>query len=92
MIWWAFAGVSVFFQVLLSGRFAAGTPGLLCFGATGVAFYVSRSPEGVRWVTQVWNDPYAHIALWVTCVAIEVCAVAATYARFHAQDTESLVE
>jgi ABC-type Na+ efflux pump permease subunit len=92
LVWWAFAGVALFFQVLLSGRLAGGMPALLVLGAIGVAFQVSRSPDAVLRMTQVWNDPYAHIGIWVSCVAVEACAVAATYARFHTQDSGSLAE
>lgn len=92
LIWWAFAGVALCFQVLLSGRLAGGMPALLAFVAIGVAFRVSRSPEAVLAVTRAWNDPYAHVGLWVSCLVIEACAIAATYARFHGRDSESLVE
>src|SRR6185436_8023052 len=92
MVWWAFAGVALCFQVLLSGRFAGGTPALLALGAIGVAFNVSRSPGAVLRVTAAWNDPYAHFGLWVGCLAVEACAVAATYARFRTRDSENLVE
>lgn len=92
LIWWAYAGVALCFQVLLSGRLAGGMPALLAFGAIGVAFRVNRSPEAVLTVTQAWNDPSAHVGLWASCVAIEACAIAATYARFHARDSERLVE
>jgi len=92
LVWWAFAGIALFCQVLLSGRLAGGTPAVVFFVATGVAFYVSRSPEAVVQVMQIWNDPGAHVWLWLTCVAVEGGAIAATYMRFHAKDSHSLVE
>jgi nitrate reductase gamma subunit len=76
----------------LSGRLAGGTPAALAFVAGAIAFYTSRSPDAVVRVTRTWSDPSAHIWLWLACVAVEACAMAATYARFHAQDSHHLVE
>jgi ABC-type transport system involved in multi-copper enzyme maturation permease subunit len=92
LVWCVFAGVSVCFQVLFSGRLAGGTPAALAFVAGGIALYTSRSPDAVVRVTRMWSDPSAHVWLWLACVAVEAGAMAATYARFHAQDSHHLVE
>jgi hypothetical protein len=92
LLWWAFAGTAVFFQVLFSGRLAGGAPAALAFVAAGIGFSISRSPVAVAHVARMWNEPGAHVGIWVACVAVEACAVAATYAWFHARDSHRLVE
>jgi ABC-type transport system involved in multi-copper enzyme maturation permease subunit len=92
MIWWAFAGVALFCQLMFSGRLAGVTPAFLYFVVAGFAFFVSRSPEASARVTTTWNDPWAHVWLWGACVGVEGVAVLATYRLFHSRDSQSLVE
>ena len=92
LIWWAFAGVALFCQLMFSGRLAGVTPALLYFAVAGSAFFVGRSPDVAARVAAAWTDPWAHVWIWCACVAIEAITVVATYRLFRSRDSHSLVE
>ena len=92
LIWWAFAGIALFCQLMFSGRLAGVVPAFLYFIVAGIAFFVGRSPDASARVRAAWSDPWAHVCLWCACVAVEGVAVAATYRLFRSRDSHSLVE
>jgi len=92
LIWWAFAGIALFSQLMFSGRLAGVAPALLYFVMAGLAFWAGRSPEARAQVVAAWTDPSAHVWLWCVCIAVEAVTIVATYRLFRSRDSHKLVE
>ena len=92
LIWWTFAGIALFCQLLFSGRLAGVTPALVYFTVAAMALWVGRSPTATARVAAAWMDPWTHVGLWCVCVAIEAITIVATYRLFRSRDFHSLVE
>ena len=92
LIWWTFAGIALFCQLMFSGRMAGVTPAFLYFIVAGIVLFVGRSPDARVRAMAIWNNPWAHFWLWGACVAVEGVAVLGTYRLFRSRDSHSLVE
>ena len=87
----AFASLCLAAQLSFAHRRAAVAPVILLLVVAVGAARLGRSQALVSALLSRWQEPWLHLLLWGTCVAVTLAGLIAAYLRVRCQDTQDLI-